>query len=428
MNKKTFTNCLILIFFLQITCSSFALAKKNNISSRKDKPQIAFIHHIEQYSNLKILNQITENLKLSLDDDFKLISKNKISQEINLGTMNTDLAVEGDILYKKAIDFYLNFKFKESLSLLDEAIEAYQKNPGIQSGFWKTYLLKSQILSQSGKRKESLINLKIAIQLDLLKNSIDDKFFSPSIRYLYKVTKRNLIKNLKVVNVDVQIKRNRKEAIYLNGNYIGNGPILQIPVVEGREFKIQAGYLISQKPKSYTASLNKPLRIKLYARNPKGQNSKNGQIAIKTKTFDKAIDRSLLVGYNLNAKKVILLSLNKSGVINRLKIAVLDPRSKKMSFVKTFTLSNGKKNIELVSRYAQNFILTKSKFINEKYADYENEIVVVKRKKISPVVIGVISAVAIGGIVGVVMGLSGGSSSSSGTTTTIGGTIPASIK
>ena len=197
--------------------------------------------------------------------------------------------VSGDICYENAETEFFNFEAEKAAADLDKCLSDFDKNPGVSGGAIKAYLLKTQIYLETGDLVTAEDNAKKAMALNLSATSLDSLYYSPKMQRFYERVVQKY-KPKQISNLTIEVSKERRDPIYVNGLMRGEGPRLVVPVVSGAIQVLSVG--MSPNGSLVRISATKDKLVKIAS---SGQNTKIAPVK-EAKTKSGKISKPLFWG------------------------------------------------------------------------------------------------------------------------------------
>lgn len=345
---------------------------------------------------------LPEALKLELADKHKvhLADEQALTDYFTQESQGDASVSEGDQHYIEAKQSYLQFNNKAAEKSLQQALTKYAVDPGTQGGFYQAFLLQALMedeKAQSSKAKKSMEN---AIAHNVSQTELNDTFFSPRFRQMYKIVRDEYLKKNPATTVSVQVVgTNSTSPIYANGVDVGHGPTAQIQVVPEQILFLQAGdqgKLYQTKPRKEQDN-----HIKIRSQLGKGKNASGMSYGFAAQTPN-LVKEAQWLGRTAKASHIVLLSSQKIKAGYDVGLSVVDSQSGKITETKHFELANFKKDAAQASSVMAQYIvdLEKKDYVDE---PEDSLPIVIAQKKSSALLLSVLGGVLVAGVTGAVL-------------------------
>lgn len=313
--------------------------------------------------------------------------------------------VPGDVIYLDGERQFLNLEYENTLKTCDLALAQFAKNPGVQNGINKVWVLKAQVYLKQGKEADATRAFEKAIAAALFQKELDDYFYHQPIRVAYSRAYQDYISKTSTTELTIQVKGDKSVPVYLNGAKIGSGPQVQATVPVGSVQLAAAGdpaivTRIEAQKKSMTVQLDKK--------------------EIKKSGSMNRIDDALSLGQSVNADLAVMMSLEKDQPNYKLGLRVVDVNARSATPLTRLEIENIRQDTDSAAAAAAHHILSVPE---KKFAEIPGD----KSKKKTPkaLLYGVIGVLVVGAGVGAALGMGGGGGgSSTSTTTSVSGPAP----
>ncbi len=318
------------------------------------------------------------------------------------------IEVPGDVIYLDGERQFLNLEYDNAIKTSKLALAQFAKNPGMQGGINKVWVLQAQVFLKQGKLDSAADAFSQSIAVGVFLKELDSYFYPQPIRVAYSKAYQEYIAKTSLTELTIRVKSDKNVPIYLNGAKIGTGPQVQVSVPTSSVQLVAAG-----NPSAITRievpKKNHPLAVQLEEK------------AIKQAGSMNRIDDALSLGQSVGADMAVMISLEKDRPNHKLNLRVVDIEGRSATPVTKFEIAHLQNDFDSAAAAASHHVLSVPE---KKFAEINGK----KKKTPKALLIGVISVLVVGAGVGAALALGGGGGGSDSSTINVGSPTPSARK
>ena len=379
----------------------------------------------------QITEKVTDTIRDEMMDEpkFFVVSKEQ-TRAFFLANPNLmqriDVANPLNRYLDEARQFYASFHYKEAIGLLSNTIDTFKAaNPPMTESFLivDAHLVLGDVHMGDNDKKDAKAVFKEAVRLDP-EREISQKIYAPKTVRKFVEAKQEYLAKAKTAKLDIFTNPKNAE-VYINGVNKGTAPIKVDRFTQGEHFILakKDGF----KPFAKKVSVNSNYsRVKLdLEKDSHAANTAPGLTVRDLRQVDEQARMAGKVGNQMNADKVVLVSVQEIGYNNKITARMIDMKYYASHKPKSVEVLDLPKDIRsAASVISKDLVAMADHDLGQnpkKYADSEVIVIGKKKKKSfwkSPLLwtlLGV--AVAGGATAGILLGTNGGGGDGSNTTT-----------
>jgi hypothetical protein len=361
-----------------------------------------------------------------------LIPHSKVVDYFNRNTENNLTQTEGDKLFTFLEDEYYSGSMQKSLEALIKIEELHKTNPGTNASLFKGYLFATLIHIFYQHPKKAFEAAKKAAALNLSVNELNEYLYPPTLRKVYQKAHKHVMANWNTKWLNIHVKGNKEQPIFLNGMYRGYARSLKIEVPSDHAQYVSAGnsthsavVIVAKEGKEITVAA-KSIDKKL---------NKNFEPVGLKKDNDRMLSfNSLMLAEHVHADQIVLFELFEYENFARLVVKVVDVDLNKITKPKNIDIVDINEDANTAASIAVDFASNLSQrdfFEPSEVTQVDSTPVIVgdrgKKKSFfkKPIGMVLIGAVVVGAATAIAVGATAGGSSGSGVTnTSVTGPLP----
>ena len=369
MTKSFSRNLLFsyLIFFL-VCPPALAAGPSTGSTGSTSSPQTSSGRHRERVAVVEVFTRLPGNdgtlLRRKLEGSLRsskkveLVSAEDVGNYFRENQFPAEANTEGDRIYLQAQNHFLNLERREAKVLLASALAELEKDPGRNGSLVKAHLLKAQMELGEGNTETAVKAMREAVALDASTEELDNYLYPPSLQRFYHKVREEFIKWHSLVDLTVKVRGEKVLPIYVNGVAKGVGPSLTLKVAEDRVQRVSAGGSAIKVEPSKVDSLGVSVTGKGFSLSP-GFGKR--LVGFWKSSTAQLTEDAVRLGSSVNAGKVVLMELEKAGVMDRMTLSVVDILSGQIAGMKKIDMVDVEENAESAVGVAAGFITGLSK-------------------------------------------------------------------
>ncbi len=430
-----------LVYYLAVYLIGFpcAFAKSKTIPPDSAAPKTTALRlAVVELNHGRVKPEVTEKVADTLQDEliqkgrFSVISKQQVRdyfQKNPNGLQGSEGVNPLNRYLDQAKEFYKTFAFKDAIALLENTIETHRQAKDMSTDAFlltDAYLMLGNIHLGNNDPKKAVSAFQEAVRLDP-NREITEREYPPKTIRSFTQAREDYLKKAGYGRLEVGSSPSKAD-VYINGNLKGQTPLKIERYTTGEHFILvkQVGYKpAARKIKLQAAEHQERFSMeKVMSREP----TKTGLSVAELRDIPEQVRLASALGRNLQADKVVLVSVEEIGWNNKITARMIDIKyqaSHKHQSVEVLDLPKDTRSAASVIAADLSGMADVDLAKNpKKFAESDVIVIGTKKKKSffkSPLLWGVIGAVVAGGAAGAFLLTRGGGGSSNTSTVSLSG-------